>query len=50
VAEANLDPALRTIFDEANILKQDYINEEHEAKTFSAFFDRVLDSSAVINS
>jgi starch synthase len=50
VAEANLDPALRALFDEASILKQDYINEEQEAKTFSAFFDRVLDSSAGINS
>lgn len=49
VAEPNLDPALRAIFDEASILKQDYINEEHEAKAFSAFFDRVLDSSVVTN-
>jgi len=49
VAEPNLDPALRAIFDEATILKQDYINEEHEAKSFSAFFDRVLDSSVVTN-
>jgi starch synthase len=49
VAEPNLDPALRTIFDEASILKQDYINEEHEAKSFSAFFDRVLDASVVTN-
>jgi starch synthase len=49
VAEPNLDPALRAIFDEANILKQDYINEEHEAKAFSAFFDRVLDASVVTN-
>jgi starch synthase len=49
VAEPKLDPALRAIFDEASILKQDYINEEHEAKAFSAFFDRVLDSSVVTN-
>ncbi|MEY4127936.1 MAG: hypothetical protein RL737_2125 [Bacteroidota bacterium] len=49
VAEPNLDPALRAIFDEASILKQDYINEEHEAKAFSAFFDRVLDASVVTN-
>lgn len=49
VAEPNLDPALRAIFEEASILKQDYINEEHEAKAFSAFFDRVLDSSVVTN-
>jgi hypothetical protein len=26
-----------------------YINEEHEAKSFSAFFDRVLDANVVTN-
>jgi len=49
VAEPNLSPELRGLFDQSTALKQDYIAEEIEAKAFSAFFDKVLDSSVVTN-
>lgn len=44
VGEQTLNPTLQSLFDELTIPKLEYTEEEDEAKAFSMFFDRVLDS------
>jgi len=48
VSSENLDPSLRSIFDEAKCLKQDYVPEEQQAKVMSDFFNRVIEQSVLI--
>jgi starch synthase len=48
VASEELTPALRTIFDEATCLKQDYIPEENQTKVMSEFFNKVIEETVLI--
>ncbi len=43
IAEPNLSKDLMGIFDEATCHKMDYVDEENQPKSFSAFFDKVID-------
>jgi len=36
---------LRTIFDQVECLKQEYVSEEQQGKELSAFFDKVIEAS-----
>lgn len=43
IAEENLSPELQAIFDEATCTKMGYVQEEHQTKEISHFFDRVIE-------
>jgi starch synthase len=45
IAVENLNPDLRTIFDQVECLKQEYVSEEQQGKELSAFFDKVIEAS-----
>jgi starch synthase len=48
VSSEDLSPELRTIFDEATCLKQDYVPEENQNKVMSEFFDKVIEEVVLI--
>jgi len=48
VASEDLTPALRTIFNEATCLKQDYVPEENQTKVMSEFFNKVIEETVLI--
>jgi starch synthase len=48
VASEELSPELRTIFDEATCLKQDYVPEENQTKVMSEFFNKVIEDNVLI--
>ena len=47
IAEPNLSQDLMDIFDQAACHKMEYMDEEKQAKSFSAFFDKVIDESVL---
>jgi starch synthase len=48
VGSENLNAGLRQIFDEASCHKMDYVPEESQNKSFSEFFDKVIEESVLI--
>jgi starch synthase len=43
----NLDPKLRAVFDAAECPKKEYVQEEYQAKEFSAFFDKIIENDVL---
>ena len=48
LAEPKLNPQLKSIYDEMNIPKLEFVEEEHQAKAFSSFFDGIIDPTLVV--
>jgi len=48
LAEPISQPVLKSIYGELNIPKLEYVEEEHQAKAFSSFFDGIIDASLVV--
>lgn len=46
-AVEQLDAPMQKLYDDANILKMDYVAEEHQGKELAAFFDKVIDSNVL---
>ncbi len=47
IGSEKLDPALKSIFDEATCLKLEYTPEENQNKVFSEFFDKVIENEVL---
>ncbi|TNE55398.1 MAG: glycogen synthase [Bacteroidetes bacterium] len=43
-----MNPTLQALYDEASCLKQDFVEEEFQAKTMSEFFDRVIEEEVLV--
>ena len=48
VGSEELSPSLRSIFDEATCLKQDFVPEENQNKVLSEFFDKVIEAEVLM--
>jgi starch synthase len=48
LAEPISQPVLKSIYGELNIPKLEYVEEEHQAKAFSLFFDGIIDATLVV--
>lgn len=48
LAEPISQPVLKSIYGELNIPKLEYVEEEHQAKSFSSFFDGIIDATLVV--
>lgn len=48
IASEDLNPELKSIFDEATCLKQDFVPEEQQAKVLSDFFNKVIEETVAI--
>lgn len=48
ISSENLNPELKSIFDDATCLKQDYIPEEQQTKVMSDFFNKVIEETVLI--
>jgi starch synthase len=48
IASEQIDEVTRKVFDEATCHKLDYIPEEHQVKTMSEFFDKVIEEEVLI--
>lgn len=48
VSSEELSPELRTIYDNATCLKQDYVQEENQTKVMSEFFTKVIEETVLI--
>jgi starch synthase len=44
----NLNPELKSLYDEATCLKQEFVAEELQAKTMSEFFDKVIEETVLV--
>lgn len=48
LAEPIVNPELKKIYDELNVPKLDFVEEEHQAKSLSSFFDGLIDATLVV--
>ncbi|MFM2038874.1 MAG: hypothetical protein RL432_1813 [Bacteroidota bacterium] len=48
LAEPISQPVLKSIYEELNIPKLEFVEEEHQAKAFSSFFDGIIDATLVV--
>jgi starch synthase len=48
LASDNLNPTTKSLYDSALCLKQDFVSEEHQTKTMSDFFDKVLEQEELV--
>jgi starch synthase len=48
IASEHLSDSMKSIYEDAKCLKQDYVPEEFQAKVLSAFFDRVIEEPVLV--
>jgi starch synthase len=48
VSSEELTPVLKSIFDDATCLKQEFVAEEHQTKVMSEFFNKVIEETVLI--
>jgi starch synthase len=48
LAEPLVNQSLKTIYDDLNLPKLEYVEEEHQAKAFSSFFDGIIDAKVAV--
>jgi starch synthase len=48
LAEPLVNQSLKTIYDDLNLPKLEYVEEEYQAKAFSSFFDGIIDATVAV--